>query len=490
MQNFEIEPMKSTRTMQSQRSSYAIEYERTERRLKGTRLSVVSFHTEEESAFGGTPSNPSSPPLAGCIFNLANTIMGSALTGLPYVVKASGVIPYVVFLSISAYVGYTSITFLVLACAYLPAGKKDFQLLGETAFGAAGLKLTAISTVLSCFGALISYIVLIGIQIPLICTILGLNISAEKMQLLLSLGLILPLCLLKDISLLSPTSFLAIVVFLTLACTGVGSFLFQDEFYSSDTAQDLGVLDDTVGIQWFPQGFGLSEMSQFPTIIMAFNCQYAFLPIVAGLPGYQPDSMKKVGVGGMLAAYSIYASLGVCAYLAFRGHTENMILLNFRHCVQICTAAGTEIANCPKGNLEHQCADDNRFITLLNGLFLFAVLMGFPCVHFALRKAQIALTIGMDADFSWRIHSGLAVTNVVVALVIALAVGRDVSVVFRWTGAVASPMLSFVLPSFYYYKVLQKNKVPQSSEQVKCMAVLSYGILVICVGVTCNLLSP
>merc|ERR1712048_1421557 len=128
--------------------------------------------------------------------------------------------------------------------------------------------------------------------------------------------------------------------------------------------------------------------------------------------------------GGMLAAYLIYAALGVCAYVTFRGHTQGMVLLNFRHCYdKVCKAAGTPIDECSTGDIEDKCVDGNPFITLLNGLFLFAVLMGFPCVHFALRKAQIALSIGMDAEFCWRVHGGLALTNVVVALSVALAVG-------------------------------------------------------------------
>lgn len=497
------ESLESSSRRLVRKSTYADEYKTTTRLLAGNRFSVAgpvradtlaSILTDASNEDGGSQSGPG---IFGAIFNLGNTILGAALTGLPYVVSASGVIPFLVFISISAYIGYSSICFLILACAYIHGGRKDFQVVGETALGPNGLKITAIVTCLSCYGALISYMVLIGIQAPLLCKLAGFDTEPWMTQIALAICLIFPLCMLKDISGLSPTSFLAMIVFGLMAATGIVFLLSNDgDFYRSEKNQkELDFKPGRPGIEWFPREFGLFQISQFPTIIMAFNCQYAFLPIVASLRNCQEEDMRKVGKGGVLGAYAVYVCLGICAYLTYQGNTEKMILLNFRHCYgEKCKCATepcpTDIEKCPKMDREMQCLDENVFITILNGLFLFAVLMGYPCVHFALRKAQIALTVGMDANFSWKVHGGFATLNVILTLIIALIVGSDVSKVFRWTGAVASPVISYILPSFFYFKILQNNEVPFASQHYKCIAIIIYGLCVICLGVMCNILVP
>jgi len=172
----------------------------------------------------------------------------------------------------------------------------------------------------------------------------------------------------------------------------------------------------------------------------------------------------------------------------------DMILLNFRHCHNVCgnpnidfTASPSAI--CPQDDIVQQCSDDSLFVNALNGLFLFAVLMGYPCVHFSCRKAQIALTLGLDSEFSWKVHVGIAVFNLLATLGIAILVGTDVSLVFRWTGAVASPLLSFVLPSLFYFMLLGKAGLSITSpKRLAPLVVLCYGIFIVFFCVLCNIM--
>jgi len=425
------------------------------------------------------------------IFNLANTIIGASITGLPFVASTSGIVPFLIFLTISALLGYATLCMLVTAASYVPDGKKDYQVVGNLALGPSGLKITAAATCLSCYGALTSYFVLVGTTAPSICKALELALAPWKLQAFAALAVLWPLCALRDISALAPASLFALTVYSLLALTSVSALVLKDDFYTSDVGRSYNITQDLGAAKWFPDKFGFDEISKFPTIVMAFTCQYALLPILANVRSGSSEDMRKVCAGGMGAAYLVYALVAVCAYLAYEGHTRDMVLLNFRHCYRKeCAAPGTPVGLCGRAELLELCEDGNAFITLLSGLSLLAVLLGYPCTHFALRRAQLALLFGVDFAFSWPWHYGLAALNIGLTLSVALFVGSKISVVFNWSGAVAGPLISFILPSLFYFRILGKSGWPLASPQrLAGLAGLACGCFVMCLGIACNLLA-
>lgn len=472
----------SQKTRSSRRSTFHDEY----------RGSEVALLLAAETTDAGESSGSSIP--AGA-FNLANCIMGSALTGLPYVVRVGGVVPVVIFLTFSWLLGGATLKMLAACGKFLPQGRKmDYQAVGELALGPKGLLVVAGTVCLSTIGALTSYVVLVGSTAPALCKMLGFaTVAPWKIQVGLATCLLWPLCLLKDISALAPSSLFALLVFGLMALTSLGVFIMKDDFYVNPDMirkYDIDAAPEKNTILWIPQTFGLREISQFPTIIMAFNCHYALLPIYENLRSKQPEDIAKVIKGGTGAAFSVYIILALASYLVYRGHTQSMVLLNFRHYYK--QECAVDIDPCPPQDVvQILCVDDNMFIKILNGLFLLAVLLGYPCVHFALRKAQIALTSGVDAEFNWAVHAGLATFNIMLTLTVAILVGDDVSVVFRWTGAVASPLVSFILPSLFYFLILGQNgETFKSGQRRFAFAVLVYGLSVVGLGVTCNILVP
>jgi len=431
--------------------------------------------------------------VSGGIFNLTNTIMGAALTGLPFVMSASGVVPFLAFITLSAAAGLATLWMLVDVCNYLQEGKKDFQAVGKQALGPLGLVLTACATCLSCCGALVAYIVLVGATSPVLAHLAGRDIAPWVFQFVIAFLLILPLCLLKDISGLAPSSLFAMVVFIMMAVASLGKFFIGDDYYLD--ACTKGELDkdrcaDASGIAWLPAQMGFKEISRLPTIIMAFNCQYAMLPIYQNLRGRRQKDMNKVCVAGIATAYMIYMVVACGGYFCYKQHTLNMILLNFRHCKESCEKPGIGLAECDKKQIKMDCADDQFFFIILTGLFLLAVLLGYPCVHFAMRKAQVALIVGTDSNFHWNLHAGLAVVNIVFTLIVALCVGDHVGKVFQWTGAVASPLISFILPSMYSVNIWWQAGISTGSPKIILgLTMFVYGCAVMCLGVICNLVT-
>lgn len=140
--------------------------------------------------------------------------------------------------------------------------------------------------------------------------------------------------------------------------------------------------------------------------------------------------------------------------------------MNFRHCMS-----------------NDECMDERPLVGVLNGLFLVAVLLGYPSVHFPTRRAAIALVWGIDKDFSWFVHCGVATVLVGMPLLLAINL-PDVSMAFSWTGAIASPLLVFVLPSLYFYLVSSRADPPPSAcKRYSSLAIAGLGLVFMAISV-------
>jgi len=422
------------------------------------------------------------------MFNLANTIMGAALTSMPFVARKSGAIPFMLFISFSVGIGFTTLRMLISVCDYVPGGVQDYMAVSKAALGPQGPIISACAIWMSCTGALTAYFVLVGDLGLAVLQIIGVNCQDWQAQLGTAMLIIGPLCSLKDVSSLAPASMFACGVFVLMAVTSIVNW-FTDDFYLKPGFRIDGYPKEDNGIQWFPSALGLDQIGQFTTIIMAFNCQYAVLPILSNVQSRVKRDLSNVCLGGLSMAYVVYVLVALCAYSAYQKYTDNMVLRNFRHCIPYCTQKDTELNACPAKNWDYKECEEQWFIILLNGLFLLAVLMGYPCVHFALRRAQISVVVGIDSEFSWAVHLGFALFNIGLTFVLATLVGKDVSKVFNWTGAVASPFICFILPSIFYVVILGQEGLPLMTRQrLGGLCVICYGVLVVIIGVTYNII--
>jgi len=421
------------------------------------------------------------------MFNIANTTMGVALMSMPFVARKSGVIPFVLFTSVCVGTGFVTLRMLITVCDYVPGGTQDYIAVSRAALGAKGPVISACAIWMSCTGALTAYFVLVGDLGPAVLNAVGVRCVGWQAKLGAATLIIGPLCSLKNVSALAPTSVFACFVFLLMFITSVIEMC-TDFFYSKKTFKIDGYPQEEHGVQWFPSAFGLEHVGQFTTIIVAFNCQYAVLPILSNVQSKMKKDLATVCAGGLTIAYVVYVLVALSAYIAYQEYTDNMVLRNFGHCIPYCTREGVELKDCPAKDWDYKNCDDELFVVLLNGLFLLAVLMGYPCVHFALRRAQITALGGINAKFSCTVHLGLALFNISLTYGLATLVGKDVSRVFNWTGAIASPFVCFILPSIFYINILGQEGLPlMSKERVGGVAVMLYGVSIVVIGITYNI---
>merc|ERR1719343_1747844 len=155
-------------------------------------------------------------------------------------------------------------------------------------------------------------------------------------------------------------------------CTSVVYFSAGDGWYNSELAK-VSEISGGTAVNW--TSLSVDAFEQFPTIIFAFVCHTACLPIYSQLEDATTKKMSHVNLSSILIALMLYSVTGVAGYLTYKGHTMKALILNFRHCWED----------------DGECVDDNPFIAVLNGTFLLALLLGYPSIHFPTRRAVIAL---------------------------------------------------------------------------------------------------
>mmetsp|Transcript_67469 Transcript_67469/g.140994 ORF Transcript_67469/g.140994 Transcript_67469/m.140994 type:complete len:540 (-) Transcript_67469:120-1739(-) len=409
-------------------------------------------------------------------FNLANNVIGAGLVGLPYVVSSSGILPFLGFMTLSA--GIATFTLHLLASCAEMAGRKNFEAVGVAALGSKGLQLTAIVVMMQCYGACIAYICLIASTAPVVGKALGIPaLSGTVLQVLITVVMVLPLCLLKNLNALGSSAIFALIVYLLVAVTGVISFFTDDWHESNQESLNLCPVGEPL---WFGEGI-TSTVKNFPTIIFAFVCHTSALPVFAELKEPTVARMRVVNTYSVLMPYVLYMAVGLLYYFTYVNTAFSSVLMNLRHCY--CKEFSGE--HCNSACKLQECADDNLWASILNSGFLLAVVTGYPNVHYALRKSMIALVIGPQAEFSWPVHIGIGVGNVALTLFVALVLGDGVNVVFNWAGSICSPAVCFLLPSIFY---LLLCKTPEAIAKFGGMRpwsflALAFGIVSMLVGV-------
>ena len=160
--------------------------------------------------------------VAGATFNLTNGIIGAGIVGLPFALSEAGFVTGLGILI--AVVVMTHYTLKLLIETGRGNACFSYEAVAERAFGPAGYFTLLIFQALTCFGACVAYFVLIGDTLP---RVLRKWFSSELyilnddriVTLAVSVVIVLPLCLYRDMSSLEKWSFVSLCsVFVMLAC--------------------------------------------------------------------------------------------------------------------------------------------------------------------------------------------------------------------------------------------------------------------------------
>uniref|UniRef100_A0A7N6BXX6 Solute carrier family 38 member 5a n=1 Tax=Anabas testudineus TaxID=64144 RepID=A0A7N6BXX6_ANATE len=384
------------------------------------------------------------------VFNLSNAIMGSGILGLAFAMSNTGIILFITLLVFIAIVSAYSIHLLLRSAGVV--GIRAYEQLGMRAFGPPGKLLAACVITVHNIGAMSSYLFIVKSELPLVIqAFLGKHentgewfLNGNYLIIIVSIGIILPLALMKHLGYLGYTS--------GFSLTCMVFFLIS---VSQQRANKLRTMQPTISL--FNIYLWLSNGCVSPAVFcikQAFNCEV--LPIYTELRNATKKRMQNVANISILAMFIMYLLTALFGYLTFFGAVESELLHTYSRVDPL-----------------------DVLILCVRLAVLVAVTLTVPVVLFPIRRALLQIFFP-DQPFHWARHVIIAFSLIFVVnlLVIFVPTIRDI---FGLIGATSAPSLIFILPGIFYVRIVPKEQEPLLSRpkiQAACFAALGFLFMV------------
>uniref|UniRef100_A0A8C8ICC9 Amino acid transporter transmembrane domain-containing protein n=1 Tax=Oncorhynchus tshawytscha TaxID=74940 RepID=A0A8C8ICC9_ONCTS len=390
------------------------------------------------------------------VFNLSNAIMGSGILGLSYAMANTGIVLFHIVVVLT--------------------GSLIYEKLGERAFGWPGKMAAFGSITLQNIGAMSSYLFIVKYELPeVIRAFMGLDewyMNGNYLVVFVSIGIILPLCILKNLGYLGYTSgfslscmvfFLGVLIYKKYNLPCPMPFMYHTNHTDMSPAS---YLDDhhTSGVRFEPHPDDVEEMctpkyfvfnSQtaytVPILAFSFVCHPEILPIYSELKDRSRRKMQNVSNLSILAMLVMYMFSALFGYLTFYGNVEAELLHTFTKVYKFDT-----------------------MLLLVRLAVLTAVTLTVPIVLFPIRSS-INTMLFSQREFSWVRHMLIAAFILLFnnLLVIFVPTIRDI---FGFIGSSAATMLIFILPAAFYLRLV-KSVPMRSVQKISAAIFLVVGII-------------
>uniref|UniRef100_A0A668VUR3 Sodium-coupled neutral amino acid symporter 2 n=1 Tax=Oreochromis aureus TaxID=47969 RepID=A0A668VUR3_OREAU len=276
------------------------------------------------------------------VFNLGNAIMGSGILGLSFAMANTGIALFVILLASVAIFSLYSVHLLLKTAN--EGGALVYEQLGYKAFGTPGKLAASLSITMQNIGAMSSYLYIVKYELPtVIKAFTGANddqwyVNGDYLVLLVSVGIILPLSLLKNLGYLGYTSglsLLCMVFFLIVVI--IKKFEIPcplPEIHDHNLTHSLNIShsshsdntsdEDTCK----PKYFVVNSQTVYavPIITFAFVCHPAILPMYDELKDRSRRKMQNVANVSFLAMFIMYLLAALFGYLTFNQHVGDELL--------------------------------------------------------------------------------------------------------------------------------------------------------------------
>ncbi|KAK5827210.1 transmembrane amino acid transporter protein-domain-containing protein [Linnemannia elongata] len=387
------------------------------------------------------------PDHGGSLFdsflNMANSIIGAGIIGLPFAFQEAGLGMGIILLCVLTWIVDWTVGLLVHSGKL--SGRTTYQDLLEFCFGKTGLIMISIFQFIFAFGAMCAYTVIVGDTLPHVLQalipgiedwpVLGFLARRSFVIIFCTVLISFPLSLYRDISKLAKTSAVAMVALVVIIIAVV----------IEGPRAPMEIRGDPDAV-W---SFARPEVFQSIGVIsFAFVCHHNSFLIFGSLQKPTMNRVKLVTHMSMSVSLLACLILALSGYLAFSDKTQGNILNNFPSENFII-------------NIARFCFGVNMFTTL-------------PLEAFVCREV-IETYYFPGAPFSMKRHTIITTGLVGTALIIALMT-CDLGFVLEVTGGFSATALAFILPPLCYLK-LASGPV-WSTKKIAHIACLGFGIAV------------
>ncbi|KAM6946769.1 sodium-coupled neutral amino acid transporter 3-like [Lycodopsis pacificus] len=403
------------------------------------------------------------------VFNLGNAIMGSGILGLAYAMANTGVVLFLVLLTVVAVLSAYSIHLLLKLSGIV--GIRAYEQLGYRAFGTPGKMAAGIAITLQNIGAMSSYLYIVKSEFPLVIQAFLMvdkpegewYMNGNYLVIIVSIAVILPLALMKQLGYLGYTSgfSLSCMVFFLISviykkfntpCPFV-DFTFNSTATGLNiSAMDPGGAPDPACI---PKMANLNSQTAYtiPILAFAFVCHPEVLPIYTELRNPTKKKMQHVANISIAVMYVMYFLAALFGYLTFYGEVEPELLHTYSRIDPYDT-----------------------LILCVRVAVLTAVTLTVPIVLFPVRRAiqQMAFP---NKTFNWPRHTAIALVLLTfINLLVIFA--PNILGIFGVIGATSAPCLIFIFPAIFYLRIVPKEEEPMRSfPKVMAVCFAAIGVL-------------
>ncbi|XP_055019121.1 sodium-coupled neutral amino acid symporter 2-like, partial [Boleophthalmus pectinirostris] len=361
-------------------------------------------------------------------------------------------------------------------------GALVYEQLGYKAFGMPGKLAASCSITMQNIGAMSSYLFIVKYELPLVIkAFIGTSndewyTNGDYLVLIVSLVIILPLSLLKNLGYLGYTSglsllcmvFFLIVVIIKKFQIPCPLLPMDDEMVNETLSRVYHATQSHLNSTFphfnhttkddedvcTPKYFVINSQTVYavPILTFAFVCHPAILPMYEELKDRSRKKMQNVANVSFMSMFVMYLLAALFGYLTFNTHVEPELLHTYSKAYKF-----------------------DVVLLIVRLAVLTAVTLTVPVVLFPIRTSVNQLMCA-SKEFSWVRHTIitfvlLAGTN---ALVIFVPTIRDI---FGFIGASAAAMLIFILPSAFYIKLVKKESM-KSMQKMGATAFLILGFIV------------
>uniref|UniRef100_A0A8C7FG81 Solute carrier family 38 member 3 n=1 Tax=Oncorhynchus kisutch TaxID=8019 RepID=A0A8C7FG81_ONCKI len=364
------------------------------------------------------------------VFNLGNAIMGSGILGLAYAMANTGILLFLFLLTVVAVLSCYSIHLLLKSSGIV--GIRAYEQLGYRAFGTPGKMAAGIAITLQNIGAMSSYLYIVKSEFPLVIQAFSRAdptadlwyLNGNYLVVMVSIGVILPLALMKQLGYLGYTSGFSLSCMVFFLSAVRLCLLHPLSLHSSVVYGNTGRL----------RVFPLQTAYTIPILAFAFVCHPEVLPIYTELR----KRMQHVSNLSILVMYTMYFLAALFGYLTFYGKTETELLHTYSRIDPYDT-----------------------LILCVRLAVLTAVTLTVPIVLFPVRRALNQMFFA-SKSFNWLRHVAIAVT--LLSFINMLVIfAPNILGIFGVIGATSAPCLIFIFPAIFYIRIVPKEQEPMHS---------------------------
>uniref|UniRef100_A0A8C7V8J2 Solute carrier family 38 member 3a n=1 Tax=Oncorhynchus mykiss TaxID=8022 RepID=A0A8C7V8J2_ONCMY len=381
------------------------------------------------------------------VFNLGNAIMGSGILGLSYAMANTGVVLFLVLLTVVAVLSSYSIHLLLKSSGIV--GIRAYEQLGQRAFGTPGKMAAGIAITLQNIGAMSSYLYIVKYEFPLVIqAFLGVDnpsgewyLNGNYLVIMVSISVILPLALMKQLGYLGYTS--------GFSLTCMVFFLISVIYKKFHTLCPFRVGAGATVSMGTSQSIVFQTAYTIPILAFAFVCHPEVLPIYTELKNPTKQRMQHVSNISIVVMYTMYFLAALFGYLTFYGEVESELLHTYSRLDPYDT-----------------------LILCVRLAVLTAVTLTVPIVLFPVRRA-IQQLFFPNKTFYWPRHIAIAVTLLTLINMLVIF-APNILGIFGIIGATSAPCLIFIFPAVFYIRIVPEEEEPMRSTPKILVSDVSY----------------